>query len=66
MKKLHRLVILSSIFFCAAISLIPSIVIAENDHTIALVMKALTNPFFLKMEQGAKKFAKENEIPLEV
>ena len=66
MKNLHRLVILSSIFFCAAISLIPSIVIAENDHTIALGMKALTNPFFLKMEQGAKKFAKENEIPLEV
>ena len=66
MKKLHRLVILSSIFFCAAISLIPSIVIADNDHTIALVMKALTNPFFLKMEQGAKNFAKENEIPLEV
>ncbi|MGD9825570.1 substrate-binding domain-containing protein [Desulfobacter sp.] len=66
MKKLHRLVILSSVFFCAAISLIPSIVIADNDHTIALVMKALTNPFFLKMEQGAKNFAKENEIPLEV
>jgi len=41
-------------------------VIADNDHTIALVMKALTNPFFLKMEQGAKNFAKENEIPLEV
>ncbi len=40
--------------------------IADNDHTIALVMKALTNPFFLKMEQGAKNFAKENEIPLEV
>nr|WP_320015127.1 substrate-binding domain-containing protein [uncultured Desulfobacter sp.] len=66
MKKLLRLVILFLIFFCAASSLIPSTVIADNDHTIALVMKALTNPFFSKMEQGAKNFAKENEIPLEV
>ncbi|WP_320044748.1 substrate-binding domain-containing protein [uncultured Desulfobacter sp.] len=66
MRKLHGLVSLFFIFSCAAISLIPSTVIAENDHTIALVMKALTNPFFAKMEQGAKNFAKENDIPLEV
>nr|WP_320191588.1 substrate-binding domain-containing protein [uncultured Desulfobacter sp.] len=66
MRKLHGLVSLFFIIFCAAISFIPSTVIAENDHTIALVMKALTNPFFAKMEQGAKNFAKENDIPLEV
>jgi len=66
MKKLHRLVISFFLFFCAASPLIPSTVIADNDHTIALVMKALTNPFFAKMEQGAKNFAKENEISLEV
>ena len=66
MKKLHGLSILFFIFFCAAGLLIPSTVMADNHHTIALVMKALTNPFFAKMEQGAKNFAKENEIPLEV
>ncbi len=39
---------------------------ADNNDTIALVMKALTNPFFAKMEQGAKNFAGENDIPLEI
>ena len=66
MRKLHRLVISFFIFFCGAGLFIPSAVIARNDYTIALVMKALTNPFFAKMEQGAKKFAAENDIPLEV
>jgi len=39
---------------------------AGNEKTIALVMKALSNPFFLKMEEGAKKYAIEENIPLEV
>ncbi|MBT4340402.1 MAG: hypothetical protein HOD63_17565, partial [Bacteroidetes bacterium] len=39
---------------------------AGNERTIALVMKALSNPFFSKMEEGAKKYAIEENIPLEV
>ena len=39
---------------------------AGNERTIALVMKALSNPFFFKMEEGAKKYAIEENIPLEV
>jgi ABC-type sugar transport system substrate-binding protein len=39
---------------------------AGNEKTIALVMKALSNPFFLKMEEGAKKYAIEERIPLEI
>jgi ribose transport system substrate-binding protein len=39
---------------------------AWNERTVALVMKALSNPFFLKMEEGARKYAQEENIPLEV
>ncbi|MBF0226125.1 MAG: substrate-binding domain-containing protein [Desulfobacterales bacterium] len=39
---------------------------AGNEKKIALVMKALSNPFFSKMEEGAKLYAKQNNIPLEV
>ena len=39
---------------------------AGNEKTIALVMKALSNPFFSKMEEGAKQYAKEENISLEV
>lgn len=39
---------------------------AGNERTVALVMKALSNPFFFKMEEGAKKYAQEENIPLEV
>lgn len=39
---------------------------AGNERTIALVMKALSNPFFSKMEAGAKKYAIEEKIPLEI
>lgn len=37
-----------------------------NQAKVALVMKALSNPFFFKMEQGAKDYARENGVPLEV
>ncbi len=37
----------------------------SNRDKIALVMKALSNPFFFKMEQGARKYARENGIHLE-
>jgi ABC-type sugar transport system substrate-binding protein len=43
-----------------------SAVQAGNEDKVALVMKALSNPFFLKMESGAKHFAREENIPLEV
>ena len=37
-----------------------------NQDKIALVMKALSNPFFSKMEAGAKEYASEHGIVLEV
>jgi len=39
---------------------------ASNEEKVALVMKALSNPFFFKMEEGARAFAKKNGIHLEV
>lgn len=39
---------------------------AGNERTVALVMKALSNPFFLNMEEGARKYAQEENIPFEV
>ncbi|OUR75417.1 sugar ABC transporter substrate-binding protein [Alphaproteobacteria bacterium 46_93_T64] len=38
----------------------------KSDVKIALVMKTLTNPFFITMEQGARKAAKELGITLVV
>ena len=37
-----------------------------NQHKIALVMKALSNPFFNNMATGAKEYAGENHLTLEV
>ena len=48
------------------ILLIVPVAEASNVRTVALVMKALSNPFFLKMEEGARKYAQEENIPLEV
>ncbi len=39
---------------------------SDNKGKIALVMKALSNPFFLKMKEGGEEYAKKNNIPLEV
>jgi len=39
---------------------------AGNQKTVALVMKALSNPFFFKMEEGARQYAREEKIPFEV
>ena len=47
------------LFFAASVS-------AGNEQTVALVMKALSNPFFSKMEQGAKTYADQHDISLEV
>ena len=49
----------SAFFFAASVS-------AANEQTVALVMKALTNPFFSKMELGAKAYANQHNIPLEI
>jgi ribose transport system substrate-binding protein len=43
-----------------------SYVFAANERTVALVMKALTNPFFSKMELGAKSYAESHDVTLEV
>ena len=39
---------------------------AGNEKTVALVMKALSNPFFLKMKTGAREYAQEESFPLEI
>ena len=39
---------------------------AGNERTVALIMKALSNPFFFKMKAGAQEYAQEENIPLEV
>ena len=44
----------------------PGDTLAVNKETVALVMKSLSNPFFVKMEQGARTFAREQNIPIEV
>ncbi|HOF17479.1 MAG TPA: substrate-binding domain-containing protein [Phycisphaerae bacterium] len=38
----------------------------DNQKKVALVMKALTNPFFNKMQIGAKEYATAAGVPLEV
>ncbi len=45
---------------------LPSSSFARNDCKMALVMKALSNPFFLKMKEGAESYAKERDLHLEV
>lgn len=39
---------------------------AGNEQTVALVMKSLSNPFFSKMEEGARQYARDQKISLEV
>jgi ABC-type sugar transport system substrate-binding protein len=39
---------------------------AGNEKKVALVMKALSNPFFSTMEAGANNYAQQENIPLEV
>ena len=52
---------------CLSMVLSPNFEIqAANEKKVALVMKALSNPFFSKMEAGAKQYAQQENIPLEV
>ena len=57
---------LFSLLVCLTVSMLPNFVMAENEGKIALVMKALSNPFFLSMQQGAKEYADTHGIALEV
>ncbi len=56
------------IILLAILYLLFIITIAEagNERTVALIMKSLSNPFFFKMEAGAREYAQEENIPLEV
>lgn len=51
---------------CLMLLLSANMVCAQNEGKIALVMKALSNPFFLKMQTGAKEYADKQNLPLEV
>ena len=65
----HFLFLRRAFLILSAVVLTLSIIpdsIAGNEKTVALVMKALSNPFFLKMEEGARKYAQGENIPLEV
>ncbi len=75
MMRFHRAAVLRKIFLGSMVLVLgmacyvcgyPPTALAGNEKTVALVMKALTNPFFSKMEQGAKAFAQQEQIPLEV
>ncbi len=54
------------ILVCFTILVSPHLASAGNEGTVALVMKALSNPFFLNMQAGAKEYADKHHIPLEV
>jgi ABC-type sugar transport system substrate-binding protein len=60
MKKQFFTCILMGFFFTT------TLLAAGNEQKVALVMKALSNPFFIKMEEGARQYAQKNDIPLEV
>jgi ABC-type sugar transport system substrate-binding protein len=55
-----------SLLFFFFLSIPGAFATAPNDGRTALVMKALSNPFFSSMEQGAKEYAQENSIPLDI
>ena len=65
MTRLCR-VLLSGLFLFALTCPASLQALENNAATVALVMKSLSNPFFIQMEQGAKGYAGENEFPLEV
>jgi len=63
------LVFKKALFFSLAIFYLlfsASPVVAGNERTVALIMKALSNPFFFKMKEGAREYAEEENIPLEI
>jgi len=59
MKKVLLTFLLISLFTTSAFA-------AGNEKKIALVMKALSNPFFIKMEEGARQCAEKHALHFEV
>ena len=65
-KSFHLRAIWGSIL-CLSMVLSPTYgTQAANEKKVALVMKALSNPFSSTMESGAKKYAQQENISLEV
>ncbi len=65
-RSTRAFVLASALLFLGSVLLPAASVSAANEQTVALVMKALTNPFFSKMEMGAKAYANHNNIRLEI
>ncbi len=64
---MKKILILSVFAIVGVTNLFPGNGFAQdNKDKIALVMKALTNPFFSTMKIGAEEYARENNITLEV
>jgi len=51
---------------CAWVCGFSSPAFAGNERVVAFVMKALNNPFWLKVDRAAREYAKENDIQLEL
>ncbi len=67
MKIFWRCIAIVLFAFCWGESVMnPAVSRASDEKTVALVMKALTNPFFSKMEAGARQYAQAKAIPIEV
>lgn len=56
----------SCFFFFSLLFSPPYSAQAEKQVKVALVMKALTNPFFTKLDKGAREYAAKHAVPLEV
>jgi len=59
-------VYIAFLFFTSCTFFLPETSIGSNEGTVAFVMKALSNPFFSKMEEGASKYAQDHKITLEI
>ena len=66
MKKEVRLFLSVVLFILSTLIISGNGLALENKGKVALVMKALTNPFFSKMKIGAEEYAREHNIPLDV
>lgn len=68
MKRTVRYIVAIQLFLFAVIvtGIFSGNARAGNERTVAFVMKSLSNPFFSKMEEGARQYAREQKISLEV
>ena len=67
-KHVKRSIVFYAFLTCClfVLAVSPPSTMAGNERTVALVMKALSNPFFIKMKEGAQAYAAREKIPLEV